>query len=345
MKTFFNNFRLRFGRLFQNMLRLGARQLLVTSGLALAIMAGAMPAQNLQTPPPNAPRVHSIAQTAHTKSTSTPSPKELIPSQPPPTTPLGTEQVAPNRPRISYKGGQLTIIAQNSELADVLSLLSMDTGAKIDFPPSVAHERIWAEVGPGPALRVVVTLLREIGLDYAIQGSETEPQGIRSVLVSIRTNADMGEDPRQEDQASEKLEAPTEVASENLQPAPTGWQPSQDTPESPANEPATFTEVAPVDWQNSLDTLCSVAAKYYPFDIVIAADPKKDITEDPRLTVYIGKPLEHDGKPTDIPVNDSGGLLIKIRICAEDKLSRMLSAIFVGDPFRLRHDLEVSSRK
>lgn len=345
MMPFLNTFLLRFGRLFQNMLRLGTRQLLVTSGLALAIMAGAMPAQNLQTPPPNAQEVHSVAQTVSTKSTSTPSPKELIPSQPPPTTPLMTEQVAPNRPRVSYKGGQLTIIAQNSELADVLSLLSMDTGAKIDFPPSVAHERIWAEVGPGPARSVVATLLREIGLDYAIQGSETDPQGIRSVLVSIRTNADMGKDPRQEDQASEKLEAPAELASENLQPAPAERQPSQDIPESSANEPATFTEMVPAVWQNSLDTPYSSAAKCYPFDMVISANPDKGTAEDPRLTVNIGKPLEVDGKATGIPVNDNGGLLIKIRICAADKLSRMLSAIFVGDPFQLQHDLKVSSRK
>jgi hypothetical protein len=344
MKTFFNNFRLRFGRLLQNMLRLGARQLLVTSGLALAIMAGAMPAQNLQTPPPNAQEVQSIAQATYTKSTTEPSRQKPIPSQPPPT-PLRTEQVAPKQPRVSYKGGQLTIIAENSELADVLSLLSLRTGAKIDFPPSAAHERIWAEAGPGPARGVVATLLSEMDLDYAIQGSETDPQGIRIVLVSIRTNADMAEDQRQEDQASQKQESSTEVASEDLKPAPTVWQPSQDTPESPANEPATFTEVAPAEWQNSPDTPCGVVAKYYPIDIVIAANHEKDITEDPRLTVYIGKPLEVDGKATDIPVNGRGGLFIKLRICAEDKLSRMLSAIFVGDPFRSRHDLGVSSRK
>jgi hypothetical protein len=344
MKPSLHSLRLRFGRPFQNMFRRRACQLLVGCGLALEIMAGTMPAQNLQTPPPNSQEVDSVAQATHTESTSEPSRQKPMPSQPPPT-PLRAELVAPKQPRVSYKGGQLTIIAENSELADVLSLLSLGTGAKIDFPPSAAHERIWAEAGPGPARRVVATLLSEINLDYAIQGSETDPQGIRIVLVSIRTNADMGEGPRQEDQALQKPEASTEVASEDLQPAPAGWQPSEDTPELPANELATFSEVAPAEWQNSLDTPCSVSAKYYPFDIVIAADHKKDITEDPRLTVYIGKPLEHDGKPTDIPVNDSGGMRIKIRICAEDKLSRMLSAIFVGDPFRLRHNLEVSSRK
>src|SRR5712691_4051976 len=125
MRRFLNNFRLGFGRLFQNMLRLGARQLLMKSGLAIAIMAAAVPAQNLQTPPPNAQEVYSVAQTAYAKSASAPSPQKSIRSQQSPPTPLRAEQDAPNPPWVSYKGGQLTIIAENSELADVLSLLSI----------------------------------------------------------------------------------------------------------------------------------------------------------------------------------------------------------------------------
>jgi hypothetical protein len=344
MRALFNNFRLRFGWSFQNMLQLGARQVFVKCGLAIAIMATSAPAQDLQTRPPNAQEGHGVTQTAYAESASALAPQKPTPRPSPPTS-FRAEQETPNPPRISYNGGQLTIIAENSELADVLSLLSRRTGARIDFPPSATHERIWVEVGPGPARTVVATLLRQIDLDYAIQGSETDPQGIRSVSVSIRTTADMGEDPRQEDQASEKSEASTKAASEDLQPAPAERPLSQDIPESSANEPATFTELSPADWQHTPDALYNIVAECYPFDIVIAAHSNKGIAEDPRLTVYIGKPSDVDGKVKELPVNDSEGLLIRIRISAEEKPPCLSPAIFAGDPFRMRHNLEVSSRK
>jgi hypothetical protein len=344
MKALFNNFRLRFGWSFQNMLQLGVRQVFVKCGLAIAIMATSVPAQDLQTRPPNAQEGHGVTQTEYARSASAPASQKPTPKPSPPTS-LKAEQDAPNPPRISYNGGQLTIIAENSELADILSLLSRRTGARIDFPPSAAHERIWVELGPGPARGVVAALLSGIDLDFAIQGYESDPQGIQSVLVSIRANANVEEDPSQENQSSQKPEASTRLASEDLQTAPAERPLSQDIPESSANEPATFTGLSPADWQHTPDALYNIVAECYPFDIVIAANSNKGIAEDPRLTVYIGKPSDVDGKVKELPVNDSEGLLIRIQISAEEKPPCLSPAIFVGDPFRMRHDLEVSSRK
>jgi hypothetical protein len=106
-------------------------------------------------------------------------------SQPPPR-PLTTERAVSKPVQITYEDGQLTIITENSPLSEVMSALRTAMGADIDLPPSVASQRIWVRLGPGPARSVLRELLDNTELDYVIQASATDPEGIGSVLLTVR---------------------------------------------------------------------------------------------------------------------------------------------------------------
>jgi hypothetical protein len=344
MNSIFNNLRLELRKALEGRLRVGVRQLVLMSGLALTIGA-ATSAQKIQTPHPNSRRIRNIARALPTDSGSAPAAQERIREQSAPLPLLPAEQTAPNPPRVSYEGGQLTIIADNSELSDVLSLLSARMGAEIDLPPSVAHQRTWAGLGPGPTRRVLAAFLTEIGLDYAIQASDIDPQGVRTVLLRTRTRPGRVESPGHENPPSQEPEAASEVALEDLRSAPAKLQHSTEIAESAANEPATSPEVAPAEVQPSPETAHDVAAIQFPFNDAIVADPYENIAEDPRLAVYIGQPVGVGGMVADVMVYESGDVFVIIRIDGEDKLPGMPRAIFVGDPSRLRHHLEFSNWK
>jgi len=100
-----------------------------------------------------------------------------------------TERVASKPPQITYEDGQLTIVAENSPLSQIMSALRTAMGADIDLPASVARQRIWVRLGPGPARKILRDLLDNTELDYVIQASDTDEQGIRSVLLTLRTKS------------------------------------------------------------------------------------------------------------------------------------------------------------
>ena len=102
-----------------------------------------------------------------------------------------------------------------------------------------------------------------------------------------------------------------------------------------AEAPPTLDETMEVAYHN--------AAIYFPFDDVIVSDPYKDISEDLRMAFYIGQSNVVGGTTTDMIAYDTGGVFIEIWIGAEDKLPRMLRAIFSDDPMKLRHRLEISN--
>src|SRR6267143_726417 len=289
MNSIFNNLRLEVRKALEGRLRVGVRQLVLMSGLALTIGA-ATSAQKIQTPHPNSRRIRNIARALPTDSGSAPAAQKRIREQSAPLPLLPAAQLAPNPPRVSYEGGQLTIIADNSELSDVLSLLKKCTGADIDFPPSAAH-------------------------------------GIRSLLLSTRTKPGIEEAPEQENPPSQEPEAASEVVLEDLRSAPAKLQPSTEIAESAANEPATSPEVAPAEVQPSPETTHDVAAIQFPFNDAIVADPYENIAEDPRLAVYIGQPVGVGGMVADVMVYESGDVFVIIRIDGEDKLPGMPRAI------------------
>jgi hypothetical protein len=100
---------------------------------------------------------------------------------------LITEKAAVKPPEVSYDQGQLTIIAENVSLSVVLDAVRRVMGADIQMPPGAANQLIWVRSGPGPARRVLRDLLDGTDLDYVIQASETDIDGVRSVLLTARS--------------------------------------------------------------------------------------------------------------------------------------------------------------
>src|SRR5438552_207194 len=63
---------------------------------------------------------------------------------PPPT----REQMPPQPPRATFRNGLLSIHADNSTMADVMSAIRRATGASLDLPASAPHERVVSDLAP-----------------------------------------------------------------------------------------------------------------------------------------------------------------------------------------------------
>jgi AMIN domain-containing protein len=151
----------------------------------------------------------------------TPQDGEVATSTPPP---ASAEKKATPPPKVTYQDGQLTIIAENSLLSDILSALHMAMGAEIDLPPSASSERIWVRLGPGPARKVVSELLSGTDLNFVIQGSMTDADGIQSVMLTPHSEGGPG-NPGTSSQLQERManlgpSGPAEPATASSDPLP-----------------------------------------------------------------------------------------------------------------------------
>ncbi len=102
---------------------------------------------------------------------------------------------------------------------------------------------------------------------------------------------------------------------------------------------------APATVDAMLETAYHSASVYFPFDDVIVADPYKDIAQGLSVAFYVGQSKIVGGTTTDIVAYDSGGVFIEAWIGTEDKLPRLLRAIYDDDPLHLRHVLVFSDWK
>jgi hypothetical protein len=91
------------------------------------------------------------------------------------------------QPQVTYEDGELTIIAENSSLSEVMKALRASLGADIDLPANIIDQHIWVRLGPGPARQVLRDLLDSTEFNYVIQASESDPGGVRSVLLTPRS--------------------------------------------------------------------------------------------------------------------------------------------------------------
>ena len=188
MNRVLNELRIALGRALRLSLEMHSLKLfIVVCGLGVMIVAPAVRGQKLPTPAPSGRKPPNLAKSILTALASPPVLQEQIPQQAP--APVSAELGTPSRHQVSYEDGQLTIVAENSKLGDILAAVSERMGADIELPASASDERIWVRLGPGPARRVLAALLGETDLDYVIQASETDPEGIQSVLLTPRTKA------------------------------------------------------------------------------------------------------------------------------------------------------------
>jgi hypothetical protein len=102
---------------------------------------------------------------------------------------------------------------------------------------------------------------------------------------------------------------------------------------------------APPTIDAALEEADHAAAIYFPFSDVIVADPYKDIAQGLRLAFYIGQSVVVGGTTTDMVAYANDNVFLQIWIGTDDRLPRMLRAVFRNDPSRLRNELDLTDWK
>jgi len=100
---------------------------------------------------------------------------------------------------------------------------------------------------------------------------------------------------------------------------------------------------APPTIDAALKAAYDTAAIYFPFTDMIVTDPYGAIADDLTHAFYIGQSHVVGGTTTDMVAYADDSVFVQIWIGAEDKLPRMLRAVFKRDPARLRHQMELSN--
>jgi hypothetical protein len=96
------------------------------------------------------------------------------------------DAIAPVAPQVSYQDGQLTIVAPNSTLGDILRGVRKHTSADIEIPPT-ASERVVTRLGPGPAREVMAELLNGSHFNYILLGSPDNANLLVRVVLVAKT--------------------------------------------------------------------------------------------------------------------------------------------------------------
>jgi hypothetical protein len=140
------------------------------------------------------------------KAAPTPTPEQATQQQPPPAPPT-PEHGPASPPDVKFQGGQLTIVARNSNMSDVLNQVKQKTGASVDMP-AASNERVVGQFGPGAPRDVMAQLLNGSHYDYVLLGSPSEPTALKKIVLMARATGP---------------EPPQKVASQPQQP---GFQPN-----------------------------------------------------------------------------------------------------------------------
>lgn len=128
---------------------------------------------------------------------SQPHQKKAARREPPPPLPSGPtgpvqqvplDAIAAVAPQVSYQNNELTIVAPNSTLADILRAVRKQTGAEIDVPS--APERVVTRLGPGPARDVVAELLNGSRFNYVLLGSPSDDAQLTKVVLVAKSGAE-----------------------------------------------------------------------------------------------------------------------------------------------------------
>lgn len=85
------------------------------------------------------------------------------------------------------------------------------------------------------------------------------------------------------------------------------------------------------------------AAIYFPFTDFVVADPYADIADGIRLAFYIGQSTVVGGTTTDMIAFQLDHAFVQLWVGAEDKLPRLIRAVYRDDPSLLRHQAEFSN--
>jgi len=119
------------------------------------------------------------------------SPADVSPPPAPavaPELPKRPADMSPKPPKVTCRGDQISISADNSTLDAILAAVKGCTGAKIEIPAGAGAIRAFEDLGPGPVREVLDDLLSGTQYNYVIQSSAANPSKVETVLLSMRTN-------------------------------------------------------------------------------------------------------------------------------------------------------------
>jgi hypothetical protein len=109
-----------------------------------------------------------------------PAPEPAIVETPPAELTLEQKPAVP--PTVTYQNNQLTIVAENSTLGDVLRAVKTQTGATIDLPANT-NARVVANLGPGPSRDVLAHLLNGTLFNYVLLGTVNDPAAVGKIIL------------------------------------------------------------------------------------------------------------------------------------------------------------------
>jgi hypothetical protein len=125
------------------------------------------------------------AQTGQRKVTKAKVKKQELPPLPSgptgPVQPMPLDTIAAVAPQVTFENNQLTIVAPNSTLADILRAVRKSTGADIEVP--AAPERVVTRLGPGPAREILADLLNGSRFNYVLLGAPGDDTALTRVVL------------------------------------------------------------------------------------------------------------------------------------------------------------------
>lgn len=141
-------------------------------------------------------------------------------------------------PQVTFANNQLTIVAPNSTLADILRAVRKLTGAEIEIPS--APERVVTNLGPGPARTVIAELLNGSRFNYILLGSPADSAALTRIVLVAKTGSQevpapapaLNQQANAKNEAEEQAQAQEAEADDNSDDSA-----DQSEPEQPAEQP------------------------------------------------------------------------------------------------------------
>ncbi len=198
---------------------------LLLAGLVLLpeVMAQTVPQSVQKTAPAAASPPQAKPHARHKKAA--PDPPAPVTPAPPPT----LAESSPTPPQVTYNNGQLTIVAQNATLSQVLRSVQALTGASVDMPSSASSERVVGQLGPGRPRDVLNALLNGTKFNYIILGVTGNPGAVQKIILTAWKPASATVNTAQNNPAPQ-AEEPQEAEENYGEPEP---QPNTQTPLPP----------------------------------------------------------------------------------------------------------------
>jgi hypothetical protein len=100
---------------------------------------------------------------------------------------------------------------------------------------------------------------------------------------------------------------------------------------------------APPSIDAMLEAAYHSAGTYFPFTDMIVADPYKDMSDGLQLAYYVGQSRVVGNGTTEMVAYIDRDVFVQLWISVDDRLPRLIHAVFLNDPERLRHSLEFSN--